>query len=168
MENKPLAGNGLRRRLKRRSRPWVEDPRVVRFRAQHFILRLDAVLGAVCGRAGWASLVAAALLIPSVGSASSPYIWDQDTDRIDDRIESVNLLGFQYSFENAVSLLRQRFELVRIAGALVYSVYVVYKQPPTTTDLTTLTLRGMPVLARYDAVPAVRSVATFAQVESVA
>ena len=101
-------------------------------------------------------------------AAADPFIWDQDGDRIDDRLETVNLLGFSASFENGDSLARQRFEVTRTGGGLVYGMYVVYMAPPTTTDFAALAAIGLPVLHRIEAVPAVRSVGTFVQVAAAA
>lgn len=95
--------------------------------------------------------------------AGQPIIWDDDQDGLDDRMEQVQLLGWRYSFENADTLLRQRFEVERTTGGLVYGVYVLFKAPPTNADLLALTLLGMPVLHRFESAPAVRSVATLAQ-----
>lgn len=99
---------------------------------------------------------------------AGPFIWDQDGDHVDDRMETVQLLGYAFSFENADTLARQRFEVSRVPGGLAFGVYVVYLEPPTASDLASLTLLGMPVLHRIEAVPALRSVATFAQAEAAA
>ncbi len=99
-------------------------------------------------------------------AAAAPFIWDQDDNKIDDRIESVHLLGYDLAFEQADTLLRKRFEVTALAGGLVYGVYVDYEQAPTAADLTALQALGMPVLHRYEEIPTVRSAATFAQVEA--
>ena len=116
-------------------------------------------------RAGWITLLAglAVLCLATPVRAAQPIIWDDDEDGLDDRMETVNLLGIQFSFENQDTTQRQRFLVTRVVDSLIYGVYVVYDQPPTTTDLLALTLLGMPVLRRYEAIPAVRTVATFAQ-----
>ncbi len=116
-------------------------------------------------RAAWSPLLglAAALCLAAPLQAAQPIIWDDDEDGLDDRMESVHLLGYRYSFEYGDSTARQRFEVSRVLGTLVYGVYVVYDAPPSTAQLASLTLLGMPVLHRYEAVPAVRSVATFGQ-----
>lgn len=95
--------------------------------------------------------------------AGQPIIWDDDQDGLDDRMETVQLLGYRYSFENADTLQRQRFAVERTTSGLVYGVYVLFKAPPTNADLLAITALGMPVLHRYENVPAVRSVATIAQ-----
>jgi subtilase family protein len=118
--------------------------------------------------AGWAArlVLLASLTAPPIAHAGQPFIWDDDGDGLDDRMESVQLLGYRYSFEGADTLARQRFEVERTVGNLVYGVYVVFKSPPSLTDLATLGALGMPSLHRFEAIPAVRSVATFAQAQA--
>ena len=108
-------------------------------------------------------LFAAVLVAPA--ALSDPYIWDDDNDGIDDRIETVNLLGFQFSFEGVDTLARQRFQVTRGVANLVYGVYVVFDHDPTEDDLDSLAMFGMPTLHRFEGAPAVRSVTTFPQVE---
>lgn len=121
------------------------------------------------GAAAWPAwlLAAVTLLVPGP-AAGAPFIWDQDEDRIDDRIETVHVLGYTFAFEQADSLQRRRIDVTRIPGSLLYGVYVHYLQPPADADLLALTALGMPVLHRYTALPALRSVATFAQAEAAA
>ena len=99
-------------------------------------------------------------------AAAAPFIWDQDKDGIDDRIETVHLLGYTFSFEAQDTLLKQRIQVVRAAGDLVFGIYVVFDHAPTTADLSALTLLGVPALHLYEGTPAVRSIATFAQVQA--
>jgi hypothetical protein len=110
--------------------------------------------------------VLACLLIglPLVARAA-PFLWDEDGDRIDDRIETIHLLGYTFAFENGDTLARMRVQVTR---DLLYSVYVVYDHPPTNDDRAALTLLGMPTLFQYEAMPAIRSVATFIQVQAAA
>jgi hypothetical protein len=103
-------------------------------------------------------------LIPIAARAAQPFIWDQDTNGIDDRIESVHLLGYAASFELGDTTLRQRILVLRAVPELLYSVYVRWDHTPTPSDYAALTLIGMPVLGRIEAIPATRSLATFAQV----
>src|SRR5262245_16611962 len=91
--------------------------------------------------------VAAALLVSSAAGAA-PFIWDQDDDHIDDRVESVNLLGYSLAFEQGDTLLRKRIDVTRIPGGLAYGVYVTYQQTPTNSDILALAAVGMPVLHR--------------------
>ena len=101
---------------------------------------------------------------PALGA--QPFIWDQDTNGIDDRIERVDSLGFEASFELGDTTLRQRILVLRAVPNLLYSVYVRWDHTPTTADLVSLTLLGIPPLGRIEAVPATRSLATFAQVSA--
>src|SRR5262245_12348783 len=100
--------------------------------------------------------------------AAQPFIWDQDGNGIDDRIELVHLQGYSASFELGDTTLRQRILVTRALPELLYSVYVRWNHTPTASDVAALALNGMPVLARIEAVPASRSVATFAQVQRAA
>ena len=125
-----------------------------RVRATARRVRLEALLGA--------SLLVAAC---ATGARAAPFIWDQDQDRIDDRIATVHLLGYQYSFDQADTLLRQRIAVERLGGGLTFGVFVVYDHTPTSTDLQSLTLLGIPVLHRFEAIAVVRSVATYPQVQ---
>jgi len=125
-----------------------------RVRATARRVRLEALLGA--------SLLVAAC---APGARAAPFIWDQDQDRIDDRIATVHLLGYQYSFDQADTLLRQRIAVERLGGGLTFGVFVVYDHTPTSTDLQSLTLLGIPVLHRFEAIAVVRSVATYPQVQ---
>jgi hypothetical protein len=99
---------------------------------------------------------------PALGA--QPFIWDQDTNGIDDRIQRVDSLGFTASFELGDTTLRQRILVLRAVPNLLYSVYVRWDHTPTSTDLLALTLLGMPVISRIEAVSATRSLATFAQI----
>src|SRR5262245_15527820 len=119
-------------------------------------------------RRAFRSLALTALLVPSLvadpARAAQPFIWDQDTNGIDDRIELVHLNGYLFSFELGDTLLRQRIVVLNALPELLYGVYVRWKTPPTPSDLVALTLLGMPVLSRIEAVPASRSLATWAQI----
>jgi hypothetical protein len=112
------------------------------------------------------ALVLAAACAPTLVRAAQPFIWDQDTNGLDDRVESVHLLGYSASFELGDTTLRQRIDVTRGVPGLLYGVYVRWGHTPTTVDLLKLTLLGMPVLSRIEAVPATRSLATFAQCSS--
>jgi len=113
------------------------------------------------------SALVAATLAPGVVFAA-PFIWDQDDNKIDDRIESVQLLGYHLAFEGADSLLRKRFAVDPVAGTLIYGIYVDFVQAPTASDLFSLTALGMPILHRYEEIPTVRSAASFAQLQAAA
>jgi len=115
--------------------------------------------------------LALALVLASAWSArawAAPSVWDQDQDKIDDRAETVHLLGYEFSFELSDTTLRQRFLVTRVPGGLLYGVYVLYDSPPTAADLASLTLLGMPLTYRFENWPAVRTSASFAQIQAAA
>ncbi|MBI1797840.1 MAG: S8 family serine peptidase [Candidatus Eisenbacteria bacterium] len=107
--------------------------------------------------------VAFALLVAPIAVAG-PFIWDQDNDHIDDRIETVHLLGYTFAFEGGDTLQQKRID---VTPGLVFGVYVNYAAPPTAADLATLTALGVPVLYRYEGIPSVRGLATFAQIQAI-
>src|SRR5947207_2930363 len=115
-----------------------------------------------------AALLLASVLVSTRARAAQPFIWDQDTNGIDDRVESVHLLGYTASFELGDTTLRQRIQVLRSGPDLLYGVYVLWNHEPTTSDYTSLALLGMPVLTRIEAIPATRSLATFAQIAAAA
>src|SRR5690349_12139292 len=57
--------------------------------------------------------LAALACVPALAHAAQPFIWDQDTNGLDDRIETVHLLGFEASFELGDTTLRQRIDVTR-------------------------------------------------------
>jgi subtilisin family serine protease len=117
---------------------------------------------------GLAHALAIALALMPAAALASQYAWDSDGDGIDDRIETVNALGYQFAFVNSDSTGAQRIEVSRQAPGLVYGIYVIYDHVPTTADFTALATLGLPVLHRYEGLPAVRSSGTFAQVAAAA
>jgi len=108
------------------------------------ILTMMALLACACAHAG-------------------PYVWDQDEDGIDDRMETVQVLGYRFAFVNADTLQPLRFQVDQTLSGLVYTTYVVYDHAPTQADLAMLNGLGVPVLHRLAEVPAVRATMTFVQ-----
>jgi len=128
--------------------------------------RQTAAPGRSRSRARAAACLALALLLaPAASRAGQPYIWDQDDDHIDDRIETVHLLGYAFSFENADTLARQRFQVEAAGSLLTYGAYVVYDHEVTSADLNALAMIGLPVLQRIEGVPAVRTLGSFLQIQ---
>ena len=109
------------------------------------------------------ALAVVALAFACARAQAGPYVWDQDEDGLDDRMETVQLLGYRFAFVDADTLQPLRFEAEQTLSGVVYSTYVVYDHQPTNADLATLTALGVPVLHRLAEVPAVRSAMTFAQ-----
>jgi len=104
-------------------------------------------------------------LLAARGSAwAGPYLWDQDQDGIDDRMETVNLLGYQFAFVGGDTLQHERIDVSRAGGGLAFGIYVRYGHDPTTSDLLALSSLGIPIHARLRAIAAVHATATYAQV----
>ena len=134
-------------------------------------VRPEALAAARRATARWRAAALGCLLLllgfPHAAQ-SAPFLWDEDGDKIDDRIETVHLFGYSFAFEQQDTLARMRIGVTRVAADLAYSLYVVYDHVPTSDDQTALTLLGMPVLYRYEALPAFRSLGTFVQVQAAA
>ena len=79
---------------------------------------------------------------------------------------TVDLLGYRFAFEGEDTLSRKRIDVTRVGPGLAYSIYVVYDHTPTNDDRANLALLGMPVLFRYEALPAFRSLGSFPQVQA--
>src|SRR5216684_2288507 len=98
---------------------------------------------------------AAALLGVRGAAWAGPYIWDQDGDGIDDRMETVNLLGYRFAFVGGDTLQHERIDVSRAGGVLTFGMYVLFDHDPTATDLAALNTLGIPVHARLRALFAV-------------
>jgi subtilisin family serine protease len=120
-------------------------------------------------RGSKALLLSLCLLVPLITSPqialAAPFIWDQDDDHIDDRIETVHVLGYAFAFEQGDTQLRQRID---VSPGLAFGVYVIYSTTPGATDVAALAALGMPVLHRFEAIPVLRSIATYPQIQACA
>ncbi len=92
---------------------------------------------------------------------ATPFMWDQDGDGLDDRLESVALLGINQAFENADPDGRLRFEVAVVNNVLQYGGYVRYDHIPTPTDSLNAVLAGAQVVTRFQSVPYIRIRATW-------
>jgi hypothetical protein len=94
---------------------------------------------------------------------AGPYVWDQDEDGLDDRMETVQLLGYRYAFVDADTLAPLRFQVEQtLVGNRLLDVRRL--RPPADQCRPRDADRArVPVLHRLGEVPAVRSVMTFAQ-----
>src|SRR5262245_43024868 len=110
--SKMMGSSDLRQSLKRRSTVGA-DAALVNFRAES---KTEAAIEPRRRRA-WATLargavVALLALAPSLALAE-PFIWDDDGDGLDDRMESVQLLGYRFSFVDADTTQQQRISVSR-------------------------------------------------------
>jgi subtilisin family serine protease len=108
------------------------------------------------------------LLIPTSAAA---WIWDRDSDRIDDRIEATHLEGIAAAFERRdVANGRMIFAVANDGGLLRYGVYVGYVAQPTTADLQALRSSGVStsVFYPFKTIPYVQMALTFPEIQKVA
>ena len=113
---------------------------------------------------GWALAAVAALS----GAAHAGWLWDQNNDKIDDRMPAVEASGpVAAHVGNALSG-RLRFALLNAEAPFLYGVYIGYDHHPTDADVAALTALGVSVQTRYRYIDYVRSAVTFAQATQIA
>ncbi|MEO5617750.1 MAG: S8 family serine peptidase, partial [Candidatus Eisenbacteria bacterium] len=111
-------------------------------------------------------LLLAAASALSLSATAFAYV-DQNANKIDDRIESVNLNGWNFAFEDGNPAKRMAIG-VENPGAIVYAVYVGYDHKPTTLDQTLLSGTGVSMVWPFQYINYIESRATFAQVTAMA
>ncbi len=99
--------------------------------------------------------------------AEAAWLWDQDQNRIDDRLEQVEAVGITAAHVGGTLEGRRRFAVIETAGAFTYPVYVGYARRPSDADVAALQVLGLPT-HRYHAIDYVRTQATFAQIQAIA
>lgn len=119
------------------------------------------------------TLVALSLaFLAAMPGLANPWMWDQDANGIDDRIELVESAGLAAAFEDGDPLLgRLRFALFESSGNLLsYGVYVGFDHHPTAADLDLLSAAGVStaVLHPYQSIDYVRMQLTFPEIQAVA
>lgn len=97
-----------------------------------------------------------ALAIP----ATRAFAWqDLDRNRIDDRIDRVNLVGWNAAFVNDDPSQRMRIG-VENPAAVIYAVYVAYDHHPTALDASTLLTTGVTMAWPFMSIDYIQSRAT--------
>ena len=102
------------------------------------------------------SVVATLLLLHALSASRSDaasWIDDRNNNRIDDRIERVNLLGLSAA---------------HVHSDPTFAIYVGYDHRPTAGDVATLTSLGVPFSHPYLYIDYVRSQATYPQIQLIA
>jgi len=112
-----------------------------------------------------AALALVAAAVPAFGAT---WIWDQNQNRIDDRIEAVNLNGLAAAHVGNDLNGRLILFVYPEATPLEYGVYVGYDHPPTDADVAALTATGARLLWRPRYIDYLRARASFAQVQALA
>lgn len=102
--------------------------------------------------------------------ASNSWMWDQDDNRIDDRIEAVNNFGLEQAFQNN-DLVNGRLRFAVFTGDITeFGVYVGFKNIPTEAELEQLRQSGVNVegMKAYQTIPYVRMTLNYQDIQTVA
>lgn len=112
--------------------------------------------------------LAAAAAITIASPSHAAWQWDQNGDRIDDRIAAVETAGPAAAHVDGVLSGRLRIALLQAAAPYVYGVYVGFDHHPTDADAGALAGLGAPVQVRYRSIDYIRTQVTYAQAQSIA
>jgi serine protease AprX len=111
------------------------------------------------------ALVATAL---SAHTALAGWMWDQNNDKIDDRIVEVETQGITAAHKGGVLSGRRLFAVMNTSAPFEYGVYIGYDHHPTDADAAALEALGIPVQVRYRYIDYIRSRISFTQAQSIA
>jgi subtilisin family serine protease len=114
------------------------------------------------------SVALASLLLVQGATAHAAWMWDQNQDKIDDRILAVETQGLTAAHVGNTLAGKLRFAVMNAAAPFAYGVYVGYDHHPTDADATALAALGVPVQVRYRSIDYIRSVVTYAQAQQIA
>ncbi len=107
-----------------------------------------------------------AIFAPATPAAAA-WLWDQNSNRIDDRIEAVEAQGPLAARVGNVASGKLRFALSGTSAPWSYGVYVGYDHHPTDADAAALAAVGAPVQVRYQSLDYIRTEVTFAQAQAI-
>jgi subtilisin family serine protease len=108
-----------------------------------------------------------ALALTLVAAPAQAWLHDRDANRIDDRIERAQTIGFRAAFLNDDPTQKQRFA-VNDGEVLTYPVYVGYDHIPTAADAAAVAAAGLPWVRPYLYIPYLRTEASFARIQAIA
>jgi hypothetical protein len=100
--------------------------------------------------------------------ASAAWLWDQNSNKIDDRMEAVEAQGPLAARVGNVASGKLRFALLNTSAPFAYGVYVGYDHHPTDADAAALAQTGAPVQVRYENIDYIRTQVTLAQAQAIA
>src|SRR5688572_8756109 len=101
-------------------------------------------------------------------ASASSWMWDQDEDGVDDRMERVEVVGIVASYVDDDPTGRQRFQVIGAVAPYTYGVFIRYLRMPTDDDVAALNEIGVVTIKRYLYIPYVRGQATYAQAQLIA
>lgn len=116
-------------------------------------------------RVGWSC--ALSFLLAST-PAFAAWMWDTNENRVDDRIEQVELSGPLAARVGQTPTGKLRFALNNLTAPYRYGVYVGYDHHPTDQDAAALAATGAPVQVRYRYIDYIRSEITAEQAYAIA
>jgi subtilisin family serine protease len=111
------------------------------------------------------SVLTSFLLAPAADAA---WLWDQNGNKLDDRMEAVETQGPLAARVGGVASGKLRFALLSASAPFTYGVYVGYDHHPTDADAAALAATGAPVQVRYENIDYIRSQVTLAQAVAIA
>ncbi len=109
----------------------------------------------------------AGFALPGTARAAA-WMWDQNQNRIDDRIEQVESQGLTAAHLGNVLSGRLRFAVFSSLAPFEYGVYIGYGHAPTDADAAALQAIGVPVEVRYRSIPYIRSRISYIQALQIA
>lgn len=95
------------------------------------------------------------------------WMWDQNQNKIDDRIEAVQTQGVNAAHVGGLVTGRLRFAVFDQVSPVEFGVYIGYDHTPTDADAAALTALGLPV-HRYRYIDYIRTRMSFAKIQQVA
>ena len=118
----------------------------------------------------WTRVLALSALLGALAStaAHAGWLWDQNQDKIDDRIPPVEAQGLTAAHVGNVLSGRLRFAVLDTTAPFEYGVYIGYDHHPSDADAAALQTLGVPVQVRYRSIDYVRSRLSFGQAQQVA
>ena len=103
------------------------------------------------------------LLALGVASPARAWLYDQNHNRIDDRIEQVNAVGLSAAYENG-DLTKRMLIAVTPGPPILYRVYVGYDHHPTALDAAAVTAAGATILYPFHAIDYYQVQASYPQI----
>ncbi len=115
-----------------------------------------------------AALVASVFVSLTTSLAlAATWMWDQNQNRIDDRIEAVQTGGLPAAHLHQNLNDRQILFVYPVTGGVEYGVYVAYDHHPTAADVAALTATGARLLWQARSIDYLRARVSFMQIQAI-